>query len=533
MKKILIVDDEFLVRLGLKTSIDWTKYGYVIAGEANNGKEALEINEKIKADLILTDIKMPIMDGLELIKAVKRINPKVQTIILSHYDEFSYAQEALKLGAFRYILKSELNKTNLETIIKDLFYAQGEEYLPPTMDTEEEKQESYIKNQLWPLLSESDNLSPIGATSSPIGLFKIESYYIVVGSCKILSLSQDARKVFPKTVKLMLSEALVGSVSYGDYNAGQFQFISLVPRIKADPSSDRLMESCSLIIRNIRQYYAIPAVMGISSPGIPRDFNRLTGEAFEAMKMCFFSEKDTITSYRSLPLTESQVFPPYIDYSNLVELIDAGRKEEILEYIQSIFHTLRNLKNIHYVHDAFIELLFIGKSICEKYHIKEQASLSTEKFDYEVFTNFEFIADVELYIYELFLALLNGRKTGKSTYSFIVKKSITFIQNNYKQSITLLDAAKAIEVSYSYLSFLFKQETGINFNMYLSRYRVEQAKQLLEATSMKIYEVADAVGFSDPYYFSKVFKEITGMSCKEYRDKGSPSQTSILSKYEA
>ncbi len=519
MKKILIVDDEFLVRLGLKTTIDWEKYGYVIAGEANNGKEALEINKKIGADLILTDIKMPIMDGLELIKAVKRTNKKVQTIILSHYDEFSYAQEAMELGAFRYILKSELTKTNLESIIKDLFYAQGSEYLPPPTDAPEGKQESYIKNQLWQLLVESDPLSPVCAALPPDGLFGTKSYYIVTGSCKILSLSQDARKMFPKTVKLLLSEANTGSVSFGDYNGGQFQFISIVPQTEGEPSRERLMERCSLIIRNIRQYYTIPAVMGVSTLGGSEDFSRLTNEAHEAMKMCFFSEKNTITVYKG-PVAELHAFSPHINYSKLLELIDADRKEEMLEYIQSIFSILRNMKNTHYVHDAFIELLFIGKSICEKYHIEEHASLSEDKFDYDTFANFEFIADVELYIYELFLALLSGKKNGKTSYSYIVKKCLTFIHANYTQNITLSEAARTIEVSTSYLSFLFKQEVGINFNTYLSSYRVEQAKHLLEATNMKIYEVAAVVGFSDPYYFSRVFKEMIGMSCKEYRDRG-------------
>jgi two-component system, response regulator YesN len=519
MKKILIVDDEFLVRLGLKTTIDWAKYGYVIAGEANNGKEALAINQKIGADLILTDIKMPIMDGLELIKEVKRTNKKVQTIFLSHYDEFSYAQEAMELGAFRYILKSELTKTNLESIIQDLFYSQGSEYLQAPTEMLEEKQEAYIRNQLWPSLSESAPLLPAGTPLPPDELFGSATYYLVVGSCKTLSLSKDARKMFPKTVKLLLAEANPGSVSFGDYGGGQFQFISLVPKTGEDPSAERLIESCSLIVRNIRQYYTVLAVMGISSAGSPEDFSRLVAEAYEAMKMCFFSEKNTITEY-SRPTTEQQAFPPHINYSKLQNLIDADQKEEMLAYIQSIFRILRDLKNTQYVHDAFIELLFIGKSVCEKYHIEEQASLSSGKFNYEIFTNFEFIADIELYIYELFLELLIGKKNGKTTYSFIVKKCIAFIQSNYTQNITLSEAARAIEVSHSYLSFLFKQEMGINFNAYLSRYRVEQAKQLLEANNMKIYEVADAVGFSDPYYFSRVFKEITGMSCKKYRDQG-------------
>ena len=113
MKKILIVDDEYIVRLWLKTIVDWAAFGYAIAGEAANGKDAFDFFEKNPVDGILTDIKMRVMDGIELTRKVMARNKKTRIIILSHYDDFSYAQEAVNLGAFRYILKSELTKTNL------------------------------------------------------------------------------------------------------------------------------------------------------------------------------------------------------------------------------------------------------------------------------------------------------------------------------------------------------------------------------------------------------------------------------------
>jgi two-component system response regulator YesN len=194
----------------------------------------------------------------------------------------------------------------------------------------------------------------------------------------------------------------------------------------------------------------------------------------------------------------------------------------MLEYIQNIFRELRRLKNYAYVHDAFIDFLSIGKLIREKYEIQERASLSEGKFNYDAFYGIGFIADVEFYIYGIYLSLLMGKEHGEISYSYIVKKCVAFIHANYCENITLAEVAKAVGVSHSYLSFIFKQETGINFNTYLSQYRVEQAKKLLLSTSMRIYEVAEKVGFSNPYYFSKVFKEFTGISCKEFRDKIAP-----------
>ena len=120
MKKVLIVDDEFLARLGLKTLIDWEEFGYKIVGEAANGKEALEILDRTDPDILLTDIKMPVMDGLTLIEEVRKRKKNIQIVVLSNHDDFSYAQKAIKFGVTLYILKSELNEANISNLLKNL-----------------------------------------------------------------------------------------------------------------------------------------------------------------------------------------------------------------------------------------------------------------------------------------------------------------------------------------------------------------------------------------------------------------------------
>jgi two-component system response regulator YesN len=179
---------------------------------------------------------------------------------------------------------------------------------------------------------------------------------------------------------------------------------------------------------------------------------------------------------------------------------------------------LRGAEDYLAARDTFIDFMSLGKVIREKYHFQEHAALSDSKFDYDIFFDLPFISDVEMYVYEIFLSLLAVRQGGEVSYSYIVSKSIAFIEQNYAKSITLSDTAANVEVSHSYLSFIFKQETGTNFNTYLSNYRIEQAKKLFRETNLRIYQVAESVGFSNHYYFSKVFREFTGMSCKEYRN---------------
>jgi two-component system response regulator YesN len=521
MKRVLIVDDEYLVRLGLKTIIDWAEHGYAIAGEAVNGREALELFNRLGADVILTDIKMPIMDGLELTRAIKAKNKQVKIIILSHYDEFAYAQEAINLGAFRYILKSELTRTNLLSVLQSIFDPANETPAVPAGTSGGEdaaaQREHYIDRYLLPFFLDTKAVGvfpPLPEDGARPG----EKYIILCAFCRLTTLLQDTKKMFPKTVKVLFAEAFSGLAGVSGYRHERFEFAAVLSFAENDPPLEqKITESCTQIVKNIQQYYDANLFIGLSSAGKAGDMARLFGESSTALELCFFSEKNFVGSYYHETVRQG-LAPPAVSHTKISGMIQMNQKEELLAYIQDIFSQQRELKNYMMVHNAFIDFLSIGKAIREKYRLHDQTSLSENKFDYAVFYDLPFISDVELYIRSLFLDILAGKQGGEISYSFIVKKSITFIQQNYPTNISLSDAAVNAGVSHSYLSFIFKQETGINFNTWLSRYRVEEAKSLLRNTNLRIYQVAEKVGFSNPYYFSKVFKEAAGVSCKEFRD---------------
>jgi two-component system response regulator YesN len=525
MKRILIVDDEYLVRLGLKTIIDWPEHGYVIAGEAANGREALALFDHTGADVILTDIKMPVMDGLELIRAVKAKNKQVKIIILSHYDEFSYAQEAITLGASRYILKSELTKTNLLNILNSLFYFANEENAASEgTDGSEDitaQRERYIERCLFPFLPDVNALDvypPYPEDASD----EQEKHIVLCAVCRLTTRLRESGKMFPKTVKVLFNESFADSANFAGYHQEKFELIAILSFTGNDfPQENKITEACMRIVRNIHQYYDANLFIGVSSAGGSGDMVRLFTEAVRSVDRCFFSEKKFVCIYdRQAP--QSSGLAPRISYEKLGSFIETNQEGAMRQYIQTIFLKLCDLKNYPAVHNAFIDFLSSGKAICEKYHLTDKTALNESKFDYHIFYDLNFIGDVELYINNLFLELLSGKQSGGITYAYIVRKSITFIQQNYTRNITLSDAAENAEVSHSYLSFIFKQETGINFNTWLSKYRVEEAKKLLQGTNLRIYQVAERVGFSNPYYFSKVFKEFTGQNCKEFRNATLP-----------
>ena len=530
MKRILIVDDEYLVRLGLKTIIDWAGFGYIIAGEAASGKEALEFFEKNPVDLILTDIKMPVMDGLELIRKVKTIEKKVQIIILSHYDEFSYAQEAVNLGTFRYILKSELTKTNLENVLKSLHFSSDDEKSLQRSENPsgwKDQWEAFIKEQILPVLCGREKMKKKEMQKQPLPKnSKAGDIAIFYVSCRTASLPGDAWEKFPKTIKVLFDEAFDNLAGSGNYYNDYFQFVAIAFLARSQTEdeqfiSDYISNPCMQIVKNVHRYYDVNVFIGVSSIGKPENFRQLLQEAHKAHIGCFFSSGLFINIHNKRNDSNTNEIVKKsgtVSYTKLVAYFDTNQKEAMLEYIQNIFSELRTTENFAVVNDAFIDFLSVGKLIHEKYQLKEEASLNKNKFKHDAFFDLPFIDDVEKYINELYLSLFSAKQNGQASYSYIVKKCIDFINSNFQHNIGLYEAAKEAGVSHSYLSFIFKQETGVNFSAALARHRIEKAKKLLTTTNLKIYQVAEQVGFSNPYYFSKVFKEISGYTCKEYRD---------------
>jgi two-component system response regulator YesN len=267
MKKILIVDDEYIVRLGLKTIVDWAGFGYTLAGEAANGKEAFEFFEKTPVDVILTDIKMPVMDGLELTRKVRARDKKAQIIILSHYDEFSYAQEAIKLGAFRYILKSELTKDNLENVLKSLYLNSDVSPAPEQAAGWKENLEEFIEEYMLPSFlrqlkdqkGETGWERPLPASAMPS--LETDGYLVFSVSCRTTSLVSDAREKFPKTINVLFNDAFENLAGKGRYYDDDFHFAALVPLKKPEAVDTEQFLSGETgnhalrIVKNIRQYY--------------------------------------------------------------------------------------------------------------------------------------------------------------------------------------------------------------------------------------------------------------------------------------
>ena len=514
MKRVLIVDDEFLVRLGLKTTIDWEAHGYKIVGEAANGKEALEIFDRLDPDILLTDIKMPFVDGLKLIEEVQKKKRHLKVVILSNYDDFAFAQKAVKFGAARYILKSEMNEANLIELLETLSDKGREE--AEEITTLKIDRENYLKDQLFGKPANDDFL-PSALSSPPKNLFQNANYILVKGFCETSQLTDNSRDMLSNTVKNIIEHAFSQSVTVSTFYKNQFYFTSIVQfneKIKANLSN--VLDYMKQLIRNIKQYFDVVVQIGISDRGGPERFTYMIAEAELARKSCFFT-LNSIGQYNEMVMQNGKYVR--ISYTKLSSFIDEDRRKELTEYINEIFNRLKRIGSYPIYNSAIIDLLSIAKSICETCKLDQLPSLAPIKFSYDNFSAMPFISDAEIYIQGLYDTISEAKINHEPDYSLTIRNALSYIKTNYASNITLSDVAEAVLVSSSYLSLIFKQETGVNFSNYLSNYRIEQAKKMLISSNKKIYEIANDVGFSSPYYFSKVFKEVNGLTCKEYKDK--------------
>ena len=529
MKKVLIADDEFLVRLGLKTTINWEENGFLIVGEAKNGKEAVELFEKFDPDILLTDIRMPIMDGLELIQELRKRKKTLRAVILSHYDDFNYAREALKIGASEYILKSDLSKENLLVALRKLsdeIDSLMEDLRPIKVEASGRPGENGLFLEVLLEKITEGSISSGQELGNCIGkykqLFKYNSFaflYGIVEDVQSTGLDKEM-ELFVRNMGNISRQLFEGKELIYSLNFHKNYFTCLL-NLHEGESREKTFESlygiCLILKKNIKQFLDIDINMGISSISTDSDsLLDLFEQSKTAQKYCFF-EPAGIVFFEEEMLARKGVCPN-ISFEALMGCVKTLEADKIAQYIDTVFDELFKLKQVEYVKDVFIDFLSYAKIISKELNLKNGPALSEAKFSYSNFDKLYSFHAVKKYLADIYQAMVDYIADNKTnSYSFVINKSVEFVKQNYQKNIALSDAAEYVEISKSYLSLLFKQETGINFTAFLTNYRIEMAKKLLVSSNYKIYEIAEKVGFENPYYFSKVFRDIAGMTCKDYK----------------
>ncbi|MFC4600713.1 response regulator [Cohnella hongkongensis] len=523
MYQVLLVDDEELDLEGMRRFIPWEELGMEVAGAANNALSAKEMIESRPIDILVSDVNMPYMSGLELARAALERRPGLRVIFVSGYQEFSYVQQALSMKAYNYVLKpmedAELVST-LKKVRQDLEEAAKQR----------EVEESYrrmipiAKSNLLVRLFEGDTGG--GAADWPqqlaaYGLNKL-AWPTRVAVMEMDKLAWEYAE--SPNAQLEMSRLLLEQVSAGLEGEGSVPYCKLsttrIALVLEARSFDRVVRS---LYEAIGRRLPITVTTGAGEPvyALAR-LHSSYQQAIEAVEGKMFLGKGTVIKYeearrepemldaRTLDSRMAALFQAMLDY-DLVRIYDEFENLfQSLAGLRSKF-TVQNLSN-YMIWNLEQRLSLVNENLFEL--------LDIELHNLDVLLQFETAGDIRSWfvhrIYEISEKL---HKKNNSANGKFIRSVIERIKERMSENITLKDFAKHFPFSPSYFGFLVKEKSGHTFNELLVQLRMERACELLKEPGMKIYEVADQVGYRYLPYFSRQFKDKFGMTPLEYRKR--------------
>lgn len=520
MIRTVIVDDDFLVRSYLKQLKAWERADYRIVADARDGEEALKAVEELGPEVVVTDISMPLMDGIELIRRIRESNHSVYIIVLSCHDDFEYVKEAMKLGADEYVLKNSLNEDSLYEMLirtagqiqdkKEKFQENDE--AKRLMEMGRQSLKYHFFNGLLAGSFTSDEkemrrreagISVKYRNSAVINLF-IPSWGVLKYQCGELELDQYAQRFLRKLVRGLERREGMDGVECVYLGEGVFCcFLDMSEMYRDSRMKQRLTSVATVCFRCCKdEEYAFG--VGVSNicfgdEGIRQAYQ----QAREMIKLGFYKDAG-ILYYEDSP-SIGKVLPR--EAQELSERAEDYVKRRQYENMEEGFRKVTEVFRQQHT-DPRLVLHWLRA-------LDEQLKAERKPEEYAAVTKAEQLMEIcEGYRSRLFL---EQRKPISGNVGAAVRRVAEYLHVHYKEQIGLSDAAEMAGLNPAYLSFLFKQEMGIGFASYLLELRMECAKALLRGTNDKVKEVARQAGFNDYHYFSKTFKKINGCSPVDYR----------------
>ncbi|WP_459967577.1 response regulator [Paenibacillus sp. JCM 10914] len=536
---MLLVDDEADVREGLVQEIDWESCGFAVIGTAENGREASDLAERLEPDVVITDISMPFLDGLQLAAWIREHQPLCKIVILTGYDEFDYARQAITLSVDEYLLKpfSADSFTDLLRRIKD------------RMDTELVEREDirHLKEHYrtsLPLLRESF-LASLLTRKLPRTIIeeKMRKYGLTLGGgCYLTAVIA----VYPSALldeeasgsslrdsgdlDLMLHAILniakdsLGSLSLGSAFIYQDNIVLLFMNQDGAAAAwlEHVQVTLNRLLKNIHHYLKLFVTIGVGSR--VRDLSELKLSYQDALlaldyRLVLGAEKVIYIDDVEQPRQEG-IRLDELKEQTLIRSLKLGTEEELTNSISRIFDELIGISCT--IHEVQIYLLEVVTTVLRT--AKESGIELEDLFGpgFQLHAEiFKFSGIPEAKAGLLDIGLMIRRQivsTRQHTYKDIVAKAISYTRENYGQpELTLQKLCAHLHISAGYFSGVFKRETKMTYGQYVMQIRMEMAKELLRSSDLKAFEIAERVGYADPNYFSFCFKKQAGISPKEYR----------------
>ncbi|MBU9727861.1 response regulator transcription factor [Diplocloster modestus] len=537
MKTVLIADDDYMARQKLRGIMVWEQYGYTISGEAANGKEALDLIREQTPDIALVDMDMPVLNGVELIRKMKELKLPISVIVLSSYNDFDYVRDSMKLGALDYILKSELNKKQLLGTLSCANTGQDQETRQGFSDQDEVYiQELYVRKILLGLLKEGEQGGelieryqlPIDKSRNMLAVCELDDYYLAVEK-----MDEKGIFTFHQFIEHLWKEAAlkVPEIFPVKIEDRRYCLVLSCRSILSIGNAQRLMESVLSEIRsNMLRFLNMTISISISSICLSlTELSDYYRKSEQRLKNKFYLGKNAVihVSEEAVPNRdgggqETQICFGVEQEKEMLFLFSIGDVSGLTEKIRDIFLQMeRSRKEESQARTLIIELLGVIRTVAKRNGADFQLLCEIEEPFHRV-KQYETLKDLENWILDICYRLCEqtAQREKQKNYNRLTVNAVFYIDHNYARPISLSDAAEYLQVSSSYLSRIFKNDTGMNFVNYLNQVRIDKARSMLEGQPVRqIKSIARETGFNNYNHFFTVFKSIVGMSPVEYQER--------------
>lgn len=533
MFNLLIVDDFEIDRKNIRDMLETIEgLNINIIGECDNGVKALEFIEDNNVDIILSDIEMPFMNGLELAKHINSKYSHIKIIFCSLYDEFEYARKALFLNTYGYILKP-LDKSELERALKHAIHditnetglkKEYEELKKIIESSKPQLVDNFIREILNGTVIDEQGLWD---KTEYLGINLIKGFYALSFmeiddyETIIENKTAEQRQLFTIKVYEKLKEI---STNFGEF-----------PLIRLDDSHFIYMVSGNQqdIVRQILVAFSKSVIEQFSNSDISitisvSDVCRKIEDIKTIYQQCLYTMRYKFTLGNGKILEPGDVpngtYIEDIDINTMQKdikfLLNSGSNEDIVKFVDNI---LRHNKGVDL--ERYVKNLCFSIVICIIFVLNENNEtlsvvFNDENLVWENISKFQTVDDARNWILEILLIVNNKLQSkARSKYKIIVEEIKKYIAQNYAKGITIENIADELHYSPNYLSYIFKQEMGDTIADYITKLKIEKAKEMLLDIRNKIYNISEALGFSNTAYFCSVFKKFTSLTPKEYRER--------------
>lgn len=528
MYRVMIVDDEPLILAGITSMVDWEAEGFKIVGKAANGQQALAQMEELKPDIVVTDIKMPAMDGLSFMREAKNRQYGAEFILLTNLEEFSLAREALTLGAVDYLVKLELDESSLTDALRRAAkrcQARQKNGAGEREELFEETKEEAIRGYFRRLLV-FDSQARAGEELLRLIQKEFEEPFLMLINFNygFEDFSQAFTREDQKKV-MGFAENIISEMVRGFFDTSsvirreQDGFILVLSARGAGDYKEQARRMGEKFLSVLKDYFEVSAFITVSQKGHGvEEFPELLYQVMTAMNYTYYEWSQPIVVY-SKDCEESSRHSSNFnisflkkDLGNAIRHSDREAFASIMDQVISLLsgsrpsriQAINACSNLYYFITSFFEnrqeeafpwaVDIIGQ-------LNRMGSLK----DIICWTTW-FKEQVEA-------VLAQGHDTRTDRHVELAQR---YVEEHIREKITLGQAAKELGISQGHLSSIFKKQTGQNFSDYVTEVRVEKAKELLRTRKYMMYEISDMLGFDTQYYFSTVFKKLTGYTPKEY-----------------